>query len=71
MRDDPGTDSRVQETRCRDGPELLDVVPLRAPSSPSSENSGMRMLARLIVREIEASDLTGGKEGVSVAAKEA
>jgi len=71
MRDEPARDSKVQRPRSRDGPELLDVVPLRAAGSPSSENSGMRMLAKLVVREIDASDLTGGKEGVSVTAKEA
>ena len=71
MRDEPAGDSRAQIARSRGRPRPMDMALLAEVSGTRRENSGLRLLAKLIVREIEASDLTGGNEGVSVVAKEA
>ena len=71
MRDDQEAGLEVRRGRERDLPKLADVVRLDAAESLDGENPGLRVLAKLIARDIESSNLTSGRDGASVAAKEA
>ena len=71
MRDDRAADSGLHLSGCRDGSSLIPLKVVGESTQAKEENEGLRMLAKLIAREIESSDLTGDTEGGSVTPKEA